>query len=353
MAWRHSRRGASRSIARSVAYAFALLALLACAASASAQPLATTQSQTTYAAFDPWTAWEWWQPNKCQETQPVYISEPTAAGRYPVLFYMHGTLADWGGNAEGQRVAQLAASQGFVAAAVTYDSWVTAYTPTGIDGHAECIFGSGNTGNALKQVCALAKAECSNGVVVAGFSQGGAIAVRAANYSSQVRAAWAMGVNGPAIPEALAAPAGARALPNDKLRLDVGESDAEGAYPGSGPSTGLDLSALNAMTGMSCTASPCLAPDGSGYFVVQDAEVADGVADHCYWESVDLADPAQSCTLFPTFDPGFIPPSTKPWSLIANLEWLRAQLASADPPPAHGCPHAAPRVHGRCRTKRR
>jgi hypothetical protein len=276
---------------------------------AAAQTSSTTEFQTTYRAYN---AWEW-LPDKCRLTQPIYGSEPSAPGRYPVLLYLHGILADWFGNDEGRRVAELAVGQGFVTAAFTYDSWVV-NSISGIDGNARCMFSPNSTGNALANVCARPKADCSRGVVVAGFSAGGAIAARAKNFAPQVRAAWLLGVNGPAIPEAVAAPAGSRALPNNRIRIFVGRSEV------------VDLTALNRLTGLNCSASPCVGPDGSGYYVVEHSEVADRVADHCWWQSVNPVVPTNSCTSPPTFDPGFPPPSTRPWSLITNLDWLRTKL---------------------------
>jgi hypothetical protein len=289
-----------------------------------AQTSSTTQFQTTYRAYNVYDNWKWWQPDKCVQNQPIYGSEPAAAGRYPVMLYMHSALADWAGNVEGPRTVELAAQQGFVAAAVTYDSWLAIDFPT-IDGNAKCMF-SPSSGNALAGVCARPKADCSNGVVVVGFSVGAAIAGRANNFAPQVRAAWLIGVNGPASPAALAAPEGTRALPNDRLRITTGRSDVEVRDPTTGQVSGIDLTALNKLTGLSCSTSPCVRTDDSGYYIVGHAEVADGVADHCYWLNLDLQVPSNSCTSNPTFDPGFRPPSTTPWSLIRNLAWLRAKL---------------------------
>jgi hypothetical protein len=218
-----------------------------------------------------------------------------------------------GAGTKGRRVAELAAGQGFVTGAFTYDSWVV-NAISGIDGNAGCMFSPGSTANALADVCARPKADCSRGVVGAGFSAGGAIAARAKNFASQVRAAWLLGVTGPAIPEALAAPAGSRALPNDRIRIFVGRADV------------VDLTALNRLTGLSCSASPRVGADGSGDYVVQHSEVADGVADHCWWQSVNRDVPTNSCTWSPTFDPGFPPPGGAPWSLTTNLNWLRTTL---------------------------
>ena len=302
------------ALVRAVVAGTAVLALLTTGVeTAAGQTSSTVQFQSSYRAYGYWDEWKSWLPDKCTQTQPVYGSEPAAPGRYPVLLYLHGTLADWGGNVEGRRVAELAASQGFVTAAFTYDSSVV-NAISGIDGNARCMFSPGSNGNALANVCARPKADCSRGVVVAGFSAGGAIAARAQNFAPQVRAAWLLGVNGPAIPEALAAPTGSRALANNRIRITVGRSDV------------VDLTALNRITGLNCTASPCVGPDGSGYHVVQHSEVADGTADHCWWQSVNRWAPTNSCTWTPTFDPGFPPPAGAPGSLTTNLNWLRGTL---------------------------
>ena len=295
---------------RALAGATAVLAFFATGVGTAA---AQTPFQSTYRAYGAWDEGNSALPDKCTQTQAIYGSEPAAPGRYPVLVYLHGTLADWGNNVEGQRVAQLAARQGFVTAAFTYDSWVV-NAVTGIDGNARCMFSPGSSGNALASVCARPKADCSRGVAVAGFSTGGAIAARARNFAPQVRAAWLLGVNGPAVPEAVAPPAGSRALPNNRVRIVVGRSELA------------DLSALNALTGSSCSTSPCFRANRSGYYVVPNAAVADGIADHCWWQSVNRAVPTNSCTWTPAFDPAFAPPSRAPGSLTTNLNWLRGFL---------------------------
>jgi pimeloyl-ACP methyl ester carboxylesterase len=295
---------------------------LVLAASASATTPPTRQFQSTYAAYDPWTAWERWKPQpQCTESQVIYGSEPATTGTYPVLIYVHGTGANLTDNQEGQVMAQLAAAQGFVAVAPTYDS-VRTNNAAGVAGHAACMFGEGNADNVESYACSLPEANCSDGVLVAGFSQGGVIALLAANYSPLVDAAWVMGVNG-SIPQIEPPPSGLRRLPDDRVRLNIGQLDL--TKGGGGP---FEPNGIEAVTGENCgIAYDCLQPDGAGYYVVSNEEVADHIADHCYWESVHLRD--YSCTLRPTIaglDPGFAPPSTTPWSLISNLNWLRSQL---------------------------
>jgi dienelactone hydrolase len=99
-----------------------------------------------------------------------------------VIIYVHSTFADLSGNQEGQVITQLAAAQGFVALAPTYDS-TTARTARGEDEHATCMFGPGNS--VINYACSLAEADCSTDVMVAGFSQGGGIAMRAKRYDSK------------------------------------------------------------------------------------------------------------------------------------------------------------------------
>jgi dienelactone hydrolase len=286
-------------------------------------PVPVQTFKASYKALNPYVEWETWltQAQKCTETQVIYGAEPTAPGKYPLLVYLHSTIADWGGNFEGQRFVQLAAAQGYVAVAFTYDSFLTV-SATAVD-HAYCMFTQSQPGNAVTAVCAVAEADCSRGILVAGFSQGGAIAAYAKNYNSNVDAVWALGINGPTSPQLVAAPTGSRALPNNKLRIDLGQSDV--TQQNTAPA---DFSSLEAMTGHGCgTAWNCLQPDGSGYYVVQNSEVGDGNADHCYWMQVNKVSPGYSCTLFPAqLDPGFQPPATTPWSMISNLNWLKQQL---------------------------
>jgi hypothetical protein len=296
-----------------------VLSSVAVAQSASAQ-LPTVQFQGTYNGLMPYIDWAWWlTPSQmCLENQPFYGSQPATGGPYPVLIYLHGTLADWGNNVEGQRFVQAAAAHGFVAAAFNYDSWITWGSPRDIDLHANCMFNTSSPGNGISQICARPQANCSNGFVVTGFSQGAAIGGRAKNFNAGVQGLWAMGLTGPNIPEALATPTGTRALPNNKLRITLGQGDIQ-----TSTTSQPDFSALNAMTGQSCTTFNCLRPDGSGYYVVSNSEVSSGMATHCYWYAGNACS-----TLSPTLDPTFVS-GTTPWSLSTNLSWLAGLLSAS------------------------
>jgi len=107
---------------------------------------------------------------------------------------------------------------------------------------------------------------------------------------------------------------GHRARPANRLRAIHGESDPFAK-----------LAEVQAITGVSCPADEqdCLQPDGSGYYLVLDAQAQDGDAGHC----VSAYAPGEDCA-GSTFDVGWAPPAKEPWSLLPSLDWL-ASFADA------------------------
>jgi dienelactone hydrolase len=249
----------------------------------------------------------WWNyPDSCNLAMPITGAEPDASGTYPVLVYLHGTYDEMGSLATSRAVLAEAAARGFVAVAPKYDSWAT-LSVDGVEQHARCVFREDRATSVVGAVCARVKADCSKGIVVAGHSQGGAIAGRAANWSRRIRAAWLLGVSGPNVPEARSAPSGTRTLANARIRIVDGQGDVFG--PGT-------LTDLNAISGRSCAAGPsCLAADGSGWLLVQNAGVTDGVADHCYMTT-------NGCAMDPAVDARWRS-GTAPWAMPAALAWLK------------------------------
>lgn len=294
-------------------------------------PLPIQTFQTTYKGYNPGTSWMSWltDAQRCTKTQTIYGAKPTTSGNYPTLIYLHGTTADSNKNKEGQRFIERAAAQGFHALAVTYDSGGS-LNEKGLQRHAYCTFNQSHPSDGLTAVCATAGSTCSRGVVLSGFSQGAAIAAIAKNYNQSVKAVWAIGLSAYVYPsykiptDAFAAPYGTRALPNDKLKINMGQSSnlsKKTLIPE-------DLPSLKKLTGVDCgTSYNCLQAGGNGYYVVANSEIKDGVADHCYWQMVNKYSSGMSCTTAPTeFDPGFQPPATTSWSMIKNLDWLRLQV---------------------------
>jgi hypothetical protein len=286
---------------RSVAVIVVLAAVLVAPATAAAGAFTAS-----YHGLNIW--WNW--PDSCNLPLALSGAEPDAPGTYPVLVYLHGTYDDMGSLATGKAVIAEAAARGFVAVAPKYDSWAT-LSVDGVDKHARCMFREDTPTSVLGAVCARAKADCSKGVVAAGHSQGGAIAGRGANWSRRVRAAWLLGVSGPNVPEARSAPSGTRALPNARIRIVNGQADLFSAAA---------FADLNAISGRSCAAGPnCLAADGSGWYLAQDADVTDGHADHCYMTT-------NGCAMSPAVDPRWRG-GTGPWAVSAALTWLRRFVA--------------------------
>jgi hypothetical protein len=298
--------GARRRAALTLAIAMAAVF----ASSASAQ-LWTSSFSGTYASEHS----EWWGSRTCANTARLAGREPLWGSGYPVFVYLPGTGEPHDG-VVGRKFAATMAARGFVAASVQYEDWE--FYAQGIQGNAACIFGSGGH-SAVGQLCARPKADCSRGVVVSGFSQGAVIGAQARNYDSRVRAAYLLGFNEERVSVwegtvrwrmAAAPPAGTRALPDNRIRIVDGVVDA--------PASRRDE--LNDQTGRSCatTAFHCLAPDGSGWYLVRHGEVADGFADHCYFHGPYL------CLRQPPFEPTWSTSTTAPWALTPNLAWLES-----------------------------
>lgn len=296
--------------------------MLGCCATAHAGSPGFTSS---YMRMEPWWG------GQCVTSAGIVGREPSKSGRYPVFVYIVGLGGNYNGT-EAVKFMEEAARRGFVAASLQYDSFGSS-SPEGVDKSSGCMFNESSSASALAKLCARRKADCSKGVAVAGNSLGGAIAGRAANHSARVRAAYLLGVNGPVsgpqsgfqkdangevVPMAVApSGGGSRALANDRIRITVGKEDGDPAWPNG-------QEALDAMTGRGCFAvsSNCLGADGSGYYIVQHSEVADGFADHCFFHG------AGGCSNTPPFDPGWLPPSQLPWALSPGLDWLATRVTS-------------------------
>jgi hypothetical protein len=250
----------------------------------------------------------------CANVKPFIGSEPESMGRFPVFVYLPAPIIPYDG-VESRTIIDSAMRKGFVAASVPIAEW-QGYAE-GIDGNARCIFDGTSSRSALAQLCARPKADCSRrGVVVAGFSEGAAVAVRARNHDPRTRAAYLLGFNearewfgsSDRWTMSVVPPAGTRALPNSRIRILNGMDDA--------PVDRRDE--LNDQTGRACAVSRfvCLAPGGSGWYVVQHYQLADGYSDHYYFHE-------WRPSYVPPFDPTWIAATDAVWALQPNLDWLK------------------------------
>jgi hypothetical protein len=230
--------------------------------------------------------------------------------------------------AEASRFTGEMAARGFVAASVSYDT-LFGIEPAALDGKSKCVFDAASEGSAVAALCARPAADCGKGIVVTGFSQGGYLAVRAHNHDARVRGAYVIGFSDGAMPAEHMAilapwPAGTRSLPGDRLRIVNGSLSDD---MGEGEAT---RSQLDVLTDQHCgtAANRCWSQSGSGWYLVRHSEVADGIADHCYFHG------GGGCSYSPPFDSGWLPPSTESWALKASLDWLETTLGRSPAPPA-------------------
>jgi hypothetical protein len=239
-------------------------------------------------------------------------TEP-ASGKHPVFIYTVGTTESWDNGQAMAAVAEMAA-KGFVAAAVQYDSALFG-TCSQILAKAKSIYNSGSTSSAVSKLCARASADCSKGIVVAGFSQGSVIATNAKNYDARVKAAYGMGAHNLYSIYSLSScmNAGKYTLPASNLRIVNGDNDT---FPG-GTATTVRASSQS-VTGKSCGtgAYQCLNTNGSGWIMIKGSQVGDGSADHCYQRALG------GCLSSENLLDSAWRNGADNWGLKANLTWL-------------------------------
>lgn len=249
----------------------------------------------------------------CNTSDSINGQEPTAAGTYPVFLYMVGTTES-STNASAEAAVQGMASRGYVAATIAYNSGSFG-SCSQISTKAQCIFNPNSTTSAVETLCARAKADCTKGIVVGGFSQGAVIATLAKNFNSRIQAAWGMGdgVKYSTFDLSSCMANGKRTLPSDRLRAVNGDKDQF-----TGNSEAAQQTNMQSLTGFTCAsgATSCLQSNGSGWIIVQDNQVQDGTADHCYMRASGGCFGSQN-----SLDSGWQNGSNN-WELGANLNWL-------------------------------
>ncbi len=239
-------------------------------------------------------------------------TEPNDTAKHPVFLYTVGTTETWD-NAQAMGAVAEMAAKGFVAAAIEYDSSLFG-TCSQILSKAKYIYNSASSTSAVSKLCARARADCSKGIVVAGFSQGSVIATNAKNFDSRVRAAYGMGAHTlytTYVMNSCMTP-GNYKIAKENLRIVNGQSDI---FPGGTATT--VRSSSESVAGISCgtLAYECLRSNGSGWIMIRDSAVGDGSADHCYQR-------VGGCTGLQSTTDSTWRNGTTNWGLKANLNWL-------------------------------
>jgi hypothetical protein len=277
--------------------------LLSTAWSASAWAQTLTSFTTTYKGGS----------STCGTAYNIQGKEPSSTSKYPVFIYMVGTSETYN-NASALAAVDEMAGRGYVAATVQYPNSFFGDCAT-LSGRAKCIFDASSASSAVAALCSRPAADCSKGIVVAGFSQGSILAILSKNHDARVQAAYGLGAGVQYSTYDLRACVanGKRTLTSDRLRAVNGEADgflggAESAVRGQ----------LQELTGRSCTSASCLASNGSGWYIVKHAEVSDGNADHCYMRASGGCSGSQG-----SLDQKWLN-GTYDWSVDPNMQWLTA-----------------------------
>jgi hypothetical protein len=265
---------------------------------------------TTYSSYNPNTGnFDLTMSIKYEVPDPTLFGP----GPYPVFTWTTGTVAQYD-NPVAMLVIQNMASRGFLAATVDY-SQVPLSSGTidcqDIYNRGQGVFDATRATSAVGVLCALPNASCGTGVVTSGMSQGGFLAVLAANYAPTVKATYALSVsdyiktNGVDLSACLDKQH--TMIPANRLTIVDGASD--NVLGGQQP--------VENVSGFTCPdgSTQCWSPDnsGAGWYFVQDSQVQDGRADHCYFQRMTCGGP---------LDPGWPPPANSNWSLGPNLDWL-------------------------------
>jgi pimeloyl-ACP methyl ester carboxylesterase len=254
----------------------------------------------------------------CRQSFPTKGYEPVSAeptAKHPLFIYLCGTEQQIGANYDSDpplAVAQAMAKRGFVALTVSYDNGATAS-----DAKSRCLFELDQREGLLAKACGLPNVDCNLGVAVWGHSQGGALALTAANFAKGaggahlVRAVWATGVSLVWNTDF--------ALPKDRIRVLNGSRDFPNAF-------GFLMERITGLDAPSeCVGGAnqqCLRANGSGWVIVHAVPGVIG-DDHCWFQ-------ADGCTTRRAVAPGFAKPgSTAQYAIDVNADWLAATAATA------------------------
>lgn len=267
----------------------------------------------------------------CTQPLSLLVKYAPHAKDQPLLIFTTGTFYAHD-EAAAQRVTDYAVAAGATAASVDYANLITTSCQQ-LGQKAHCIYDSSLPSSAVTLLCQEDQVDCRQGIVVAGVSQGSLLALLSKNYSPLIRGVYAVST-GQYPFQALTQGALATNFSQcvnfeaiqfrpEEIFLVDGEAD-QVFKPGS--ERGVSLAQqLDSISGRSCNQEPrwndCRAEDGSGWYLVANEQLLDGLADHCF-----PYDGGCSSQLLPrTFDPGWLR-GTEPWSLNAGIEFLKSRL---------------------------
>ncbi|MFT3713663.1 MAG: malectin domain-containing carbohydrate-binding protein [Archangium sp.] len=303
----------------------------------------------------------------CNKTSAITGFEPMTVGKkYPLFIYTVGTLDNWGysgslvytpskPNEVVLEILREAASRGLVAASIEYDNFFLVDCG-GLRAKTHCIFDPMDQATAVSKLCARPNVDCELGIITAGHSQGSQLAAYAKNWNSRVRATWGLGVTSDAVigfgsgdqpglsnatgnNDDRCLRADRTALTEDRMRLVNGLNEMcfSTSVPGFNPlemnpaaSCGPASSQgeLERISGMHCSTDSmnCTTDAGSGWLIIPNSAVEGGSAHHT-WFGIEVDAGVSRPEVH------FAAPSTEPWSISTNVEWLKQFTGAPDTQP--------------------
>jgi hypothetical protein len=256
--------------------------------------------------------------NNCNTKFSISGVMPTGNGPFPVFLYQVGTTETFT-NASATAAINGMAQRGYIAATIQYNSG-TFTGCAGIQAKEVCIFNPNSATSAISALCGMSQADCSHGLVTAGFSQGAVIATQAKNTDSSVVAAYGLGdgVMYTAIFNLTSCQAnGNRTLSSTRLRAVNGAGDEF-----TGDTQAKQQTNMQALTGFTCAAgsTTCLQsndPGSPGWVIATKTDTGTGSADHCYMRN-------GSClTSENALSSNWANSTTDPFALNPNLDFLQ------------------------------
>ncbi len=272
----------------------------------------------TYESYNPAT-----KAFNLQEPIAYSLPNPTqfGPGPYPVFIWLPGTFEHYQDELALGILAEMN-QRGFLAASVAYSNSEPVNTQTCSDfqPRAQGVFDATRATSAVSTLCSLAGANCNpggnGGVVVMGISQGGLLSVLGKNFAPNLQAVYAVSIGddlSPGFQQLPCVDKNSTAIGSNRLTVIDGVADQFFQNP---------MPQVQNVTGLTCPAgsTQCWSPDGSGagWYIVQNSQVSDGNADHCYFIDNLVA----TCNDDGPYDPNWLPPSTYNWSVGPNLDWL-------------------------------
>ena len=286
-------------------------------------------------------SWVW---NNCSRSMRLTGSEPESGGPYPVAIFLVGTNGEYGYPGIVGYVLPILASHGFVAASLEYENGTAFGAAQNCNlyrDNASCMvrnaddYADGGTHSAVARLCSRAKADCGKGVVLLGHSQGGLTAVQAFQHAPvappagvplpRLVAAAPMGVGdkgyvaGVQVVD-LTSCMDPPSLPVDQDRLLVVNGENDKFFGGPAADQDGGQTELEAITTLACPRPSwdCRRANGSGYLLVQGAQVSSGVAGHEYMSVAPVS----------FGEPNWISRTNpEPWALDNVAAWLKAQTS--------------------------